>query len=309
MIRETIVVYGSGSALGRRIMDAVRATAGNCAVAGERLNSEDLRAVVRNADAVINATMGSPAAISLAAERLFVALVDAPLKRLVHVGSMSVYGSASGLCDEATQAVGPLASYAAAHIAAEAAARRFAQAVILRPGCEYGPDCETWSRRIAAWLAHRRIGDLGAEGDGYCNLIFIDDLVNAVLAAVRSPAAAGRVFNVAMAGPPTWNEYLIAYAIAIGATPVRRMTRRRWTRETKLWGPPLKVAELTVGRLPFVARQLPQPIPPSFRRLCSQEIRLDVTAAEEVLGLKWTPLRSGLLAAATANGDDTAVSP
>jgi nucleoside-diphosphate-sugar epimerase len=303
MIGEKIVVYGAASPLGRRVLDALRANQHINAVAADRLNREALRTAVRDADMVINATMGAPAVISFAAERLFEALrAEAPTRPLVHISSMTVYGNAIGLCDESTPAAEPTTKYAAAHIAAESKARRFPQTVILRPGCEYGPDCKAWSGRVAAWLAHRRIGDLGAGGDGYCNLVFIDDLVRAVLAAMRSPAAAGRVFNVAMAGPPTWNEYLIAYAIALGATPVRRMTRRRWTLETRLLAPPLKVAELTIGRFPFIARQLPPPIPPSFSHLCAQEIRLDVAAVEVVLGLKWTPLEVGLQAAAAAYG-------
>jgi 2-alkyl-3-oxoalkanoate reductase len=303
MIRERVVLYGAGSPLGRRVMDALSRIPGMQAIVADRMDSEALRAAVRDADAVINTTMGAPAAISFAAERLFeVMRTETPGKRVVHVSSMTIYGNAMGVCNETTPPVGPIAKYAAAHVAAEIQARRFAQTVILRPGCEYGPDCEAWSGRVAAWLAHRRIGDLGAGGDGYCNLVFIDDLVRAVLAAMRSSTAGGRAFNVAMAGPPTWNEYLIAFAIALGATPMRRMTRRRWTFETKLWAPPLKVAELTIGRFPFIARQLPSPIPPSFRRLCAQEIRLDVAAVEEVLGLKWTPLEVGLRAAAAAYG-------
>jgi nucleoside-diphosphate-sugar epimerase len=303
MIRESVVVHGVASPLGQRVLDALSANPDINAVAADRLDRKALRTAVRDADIVINATMGSPAAISLAAKRLFETLRgEAPSKRLVHVSSMTVYGNAVGKCNEMTLPVGPIGKYAAAHIAAETEARGFSQTVILRPGVEYGPGCEAGSGRVAAWLAHRRIGDLGSGGDGYCNLIFIDDLMKAVLAAMRSPAAAGQAFNVAMARPPTWNEYLIAYAVALGATPVRRMTRRRWTLETKFLAPPLRVAELTVGRSPFIARQLPPPIPPSFRRLCAQEIRLDVTAAEEILGLNWTPLIAGLRAAATAYG-------
>jgi len=304
MIRERVVVYGAGSPLGRRVLDALRANSDTHALTADSLEREALRAAVREADVVINTTMGAAATISSAANRLFDALrAAAPAKRLVHVSSITVYGSAIGKCNETTLPVDPIGKYAAAHIAAETGARGFSQAVILRPGCEYGPGCEAWSGRVAAWLAHRRIGDLGAGGDGCCNLVFIEDLVRAVLAARRAPAAAGRAFNIAMAGPPSWNEYLIAYAIALGATPVRRMTRRRWMLESRLLAPPLKVAELTIGRFPFIARLVPPPIPPSFRRLCTQEIRLDVTAAEEILGLQWTPLAAGLRAAASAFSD------
>lgn len=270
-------------------------------VVGDQLDLKALRAAVREADIVINTTMGSPAAILSAAERLFsVMREEAPSKRLVHVSSMTVYGNVIGLCDEAITPVGPISKYAAAHVAAEQAAKRLDQVVILRPGCEYGPGCDAWSGRVGHWLLQRRIGDLGAGGDGYCNLVFIDDLVRSVLAAMRSPGAPGRAFNIAMSGPPTWNEYLIAFAIALGATPVRRMTMRRWSIETKLLAPPLKVAELALGRMPFIGRRLPPAIPPSFRRLCTQEIRLDVSAAEDILGLKWTSLEVGLRAAATA---------
>jgi 2-alkyl-3-oxoalkanoate reductase len=303
MIGESVLVYGASSPLGRRVFDALRANPGTRAVAADQLDRDALRAGVADADVVINTTMGAPAAISSAAGSLALAFRDqAHSKRLVHLSSMTVYGNAIGLCDESTSLVGPIAKYAAAHIVAEIEARRVSQAVILRPGCEYGPGCEPWSGRVAAWLAHRRIGDLGAGGDGYCNLVFIDDLVRAVLAAMRSPAAAGRAFNIAMAGPPTWNEYLIAFAVALGATPVRRMTRRRWTIETRFWAPPLKIAERAFGRLPFISRKVPPPIPPSFRRLCTQEIRLDVTAAEEILGLKWTPLEEGLRISANVHG-------
>jgi nucleoside-diphosphate-sugar epimerase len=298
-----LLVYGAGSPLGRRVLETLGSSAAIRPVAADSLASDALRVAVRDAHAVVNAVMGGPVDIVRAAERLAAAMRGgAPEKRLVHVSSMTVYGEATGVCDGAAPPppVGTLSPYAAAHVAAEAIARGFTQTVVLRPGVEYGPGCEAWSGRIARWLEARRIGDLGAGGDGYCNLVFIDDLARAVLAAAQVPAAAGRVFNVAMRDPPTWNEYLIGFGVALGAIPVRRMTRRRWDIETKLLAPPLKVAERTVGRVPFVASHLPPAIPPSFRRLCTQEIRLDVRATEAALGLAWTPLPAGLRAAAAA---------
>ena len=272
-------------------------------MAADPLAAGALRAAAHTADAVINAAMGTPADIVRAAERLTEALRGAPVaKRLVQVSSMTVYGDATGLCDVTAPPRGPLGAYAAAHAAAEALLRAFPQTVVLRPGVEYGPDCAAWSGRIARWLQARRVGDLGAAGDGYCNLVFIDDLVRAVLSAAQAPAAGGRIFNVAMRNPPTWNEYLIGFGVALGAVPVRRVTRRRLAIETKLLAPPLKVAELTLGRAALIRQHLPPAIPSSFRRLCSQEIRLVVDDAEAVLGLTWTPLPVGLQAAAAAYG-------
>ncbi len=35
-------------------------------------------------------------------------------------------------------------------------------------------------------------------------------------------AAGGQAFNLAMSGPPTWNEYLVRFARALHAVPVAR---------------------------------------------------------------------------------------
>ena len=301
MSAGTLLVYGAGSPLGKRVMEMLASSADLKAVAAESLAPDALRTAVGEAQAVLNATTGAPAAIQHAAARLAEVMGGAaPGKRLVHVSSMTVYGERTGLCEVTSPSSGSLPAYAAAHVAAEAIARAHPDTVVLRPGVEYGPGCEAWSGRIARWLQARRIGDLGAGGDGYCNLIFIDDLVRAVLAATRAPALAGRVFNVAMRDPPTWNGYLVGFGVALGAIPVRRMTRRRWDIETKLLAPPLKVAELTIGRVSWIAKRLPPAIPPSFRRLCSQEIRLEVGDTEAALGVSWMPLSAGLQAAAAA---------
>ncbi len=297
-----ILLFGGESPLGQRVFAALQANPDTPVLAADGLRAAALRAAARAAVAVVNATMGGANLITATATRVFDLLhAEAPEVHLVHLSSMTVYGDARGWCDESTAAVGAVSRYAAAHIAAEAGARRFPRAVILRPGVEYGPHCAAWSGRVAAWLGQHRIGDLGAGGDGYCNLVYIDDLVQAVLAALSSPPAGG-VFNIAMAAPPTWNEYLIAYALALGATPVERMTGWRWGLETRLWAAPLKIAESTLGRLPGLGRHLPPPIPPAFRRLCTQEIRLDVSRAEATWGLQWTALDLGLRAAADCYG-------
>jgi 2-alkyl-3-oxoalkanoate reductase len=142
------------------------------------------------------------------------------------------------------------------------------------------------------------LGDLGAGGDGYCNLLFMDDLVAAILAALRKPELGGRAFNLALPAPPTWNEYFIAFAKALGAVPVRRVTRRRLALETKILAPPLKVAEMLAGRVGLSPARLPPAIPPSLLRLCRQEIRLDVRQAELALAVRWTSLEDGLSRAA-----------
>ena len=79
----------------------------------------------------------------------------------------------------------------------------------------------------AACCAARRLGDLGPAGDGFCNLTHEADLAAAIAACLMVPAAGGGTFTLASASPPTWNEFLVAFARALGATPVRRLAPRR----------------------------------------------------------------------------------
>jgi len=219
---------------------------------------------------------------------------------LVHISSMTVYGAANGTVAESQPAVGELSEYAAARLEAEALAQQLPNVVTLRPGCEYGPNCFHWSERVADWLLARRLGDLGSAGDGYCNLTYIADLADATSRALRVQAAQGLSFNIATNSPPTWNEYFVAFALALNAVPVRRVTARRLKIETRLLSIPLKLGEIASARFGVKRSPFPLPIPPSLLSLCRQEIKLDVTCAERVLGMQWTPVATGLATAAAA---------
>ncbi|HEY3731128.1 MAG TPA: NAD(P)-dependent oxidoreductase [Steroidobacteraceae bacterium] len=245
-------------------------------------------------DAAVNCVAGNAQTIVDGAR----ALVGAALRqtrppRLVQLSSMAVYGAVSGLTSESAPLRG-LDPYAQAKIGAEKEFATYSQAVLLRPGIVYGPHSRQWSERIARWLFARRLGDLGALGDGCCNLLYVDDVTRAVLECLKRPGLQGQVFNLSMAAPPTWNDYLIRFARALGAVPVRRLGRRRLQIETKLLAPPLKIAEIVVKKAGLRRLSLPEPIPPSLLRLCQQEIRLDVARAEQLLLLRWTALDEGL---------------
>jgi 2-alkyl-3-oxoalkanoate reductase len=202
--------------------------------------------------------------------------------------------------DESTPMRGDVGSYSVAKVEAERIATRCPQATRLRPGIVYGPGGPQWCTRIAAWLFERRVGDLGAAGDGYCNLIHVDDVAKAALLALRNPAAAGEAFNLSLDDPPTWNEYFQQFAGALGAVPTVRISRRRLAIETKLVAPPLKVLEILLGRLHLGRSWLPEPIPPSILSLWRQEIRLSMSKTTRTLGLVCKPLPEGIRETAEA---------
>jgi choline dehydrogenase-like flavoprotein/nucleoside-diphosphate-sugar epimerase len=243
---------------------------------------------------VVNCLSGQPKVILGAAEavRIATSRCEAP-PLVVHVSSMSVYGALTGDVAEDTALQEGTGAYARAKVMAEHAVGGCARRIILRPGCEYGPGGELWSGRIARWLVKHRIGDLGAAGDGYCNLVHIDDLASAVLVCLTVPEAQGQVFNLAMPDPPTWNEYFGRYALALGAVPIKRISKRNVDFETRVLAPPLKILELAAKRA-GIRSATPPPIPPSLLPLMRQDIRLDCTRARSILGWRCISLEQGL---------------
>ncbi len=263
-------------------------------IAFDMTDPASLSLALRRVDAVVNCLSGQPKLIERVATALIptAARCDEP-PLIVHISSMSVYGAAVGdVLEDAPMQEG-LGPYAQAKIQAERASGTYTRKVVLRPGCEYGPGGELWSRRVARWLFAHRLGDLGAGGDGYCNLVHIDDLVNAILLSLRLPAAVGQIFNLAMPDPPTWNEYFVSYAKALGAVPVKRISSRSLALEAKVFAVPLKALEIGTQKVGF-GSFLPQPIPPSFLALARQEIRLDSTRARSALGWTCKALNDGL---------------
>jgi nucleoside-diphosphate-sugar epimerase len=308
---KRVLVLGAGGFVGRRLVESLADTGWAQPIAGlhraqprfgpgvatATVDSTDPGSVARalaGTDFVVNCVAGDARTIAAGAQRLFegAARRDS-IERIVHMSSMAVYGSATGRVRETAALSGDLGWYSEAKVRAEESARAYTRAggrvVILRPGCIYGPESDAWTGRIGRWLRAGRLGDLGAGGDGTCNLVLIDDVVAAVIAALQEPAAEGQAINLATPAG-TWNRYFVRFARAIGSTPVRRISGRRLRVETKVLAPALKIA----GRLGGRRLGLPEPIPPSLARLWQQDIELDSTRAAELLRVAWTPLDRGL---------------
>jgi nucleoside-diphosphate-sugar epimerase len=244
---------------------------------------------------VVNCIAGTADTIVGSAKALFAAAARAKLPpRIVHFSSLAAYGSITGEVDETVPPRGDLGEYSAAKLATEQLAASCPSVVILRPGIVYGPGSSWWSDRIARLLCAGRLGDLGAAGNGLCNLVFVDDVAAAALLSLCTPNIEGRTFNLGCSPVPTWNEYFTRYARALTALPVRRISTRRLAVERNGMAPLLQLIELAVrvGRLRHV--HTPPPIRPWLLELCNHRISMIVRQAEGTLGVRWTNLDEGL---------------
>jgi nucleoside-diphosphate-sugar epimerase len=306
---QRILVLGAGGFIGRRVVLALARCGWAVPIAAvhrtrpdlpatiatvtlDARRPDDLQAALRGTTGVVNCVAGDAATIVTSAQALFAACTGPAAPRVVHLSTMMVYGTRTGTVDETAPLQGDWDDYSRAKAEVERLALACPAVVTLRPGIVYGPQSPIWSGWIGQWLRAGRLGDLGAAGQGRCNLVHVDDVVTAVLQALRASGIEGQAFNLSLPDPPTWNGYFRQYAAALGS-PFVPISRLRLAAERVLLGPPLKALQLVAGRLHWHAR-LPQPIRPWLLRLCAHAVRLDVRKAESVLGMQWTPLDQGL---------------
>ena len=263
-----------------------------------------LTEALRGMDAVVNCVAGDATSIGQGARMLAEAAVAANCPRVIHLSTMSVYGAREGVVDE-NAAPGPLLGwYDQAKRDAEQSLLHYTAKggtlVMLRPGCVWGAGSELWVGRVGRWLRSGRLGDLGEHGDGWSNLVHVDDVCVAVVRALQLPLAQGAscTYNLAAPDSPRWNEYFMDLALAIGATPVRRLGRRRLALDARVAGPVLHVTRKLLQRAGRVAQAIPEPITPGLLGLWQRHLHLDPRAAARDLVLDWTPYPVALSEAA-----------
>ena len=91
-------------------------------------------------------------------------------------------------------------------------------ATVIRPGDVYGPGSTPWVVRPLEMIRAGRFY-LPSPGDGVMTLVYIDDLVDAIVRALREPRAAGRAYTVWDGEPVPAREYFER----LGGRPVRTL--------------------------------------------------------------------------------------
>ncbi len=170
---------------------------------------------------------------------LLMAARDAGVRRVVFASSSSVYGGTGPLPSTEDGSVCPRSPYAVSKLAAEHYCRVFTElyglgTVALRYFNVYGPRQSPTSAYAAVVplfidaLSSGRSPLLYGDGRQTRDFTFVDDVVDANLAAARAPAeACGRVFNVACGRAHSLLELLevLGSLMAVNAVPVHQQRR------------------------------------------------------------------------------------
>jgi nucleoside-diphosphate-sugar epimerase len=184
------------------------------------------------------------------------ASIEANVKRFIHFSSVAVYGmNPPGQVDETTpfQPCGNL--YCDTKIAGEKAVWAAYQetgipVVVIQPANVYGPYSNPWTiRPIKMILSGKMIPING--GTGICNYVYIDNLIDATLAAVKRDTSVGQAYLISDGNPVTWKEFFGYYARMAGKSNIPSVPE--WMGKTIAFG--MEIASKFTKKPPKISRE------------------------------------------------------
>ena len=271
----------AGRRTAARAADLVEA--GAEAVDFDLLDEDSWKQVAEGMDVIIHAaawvdeadvSMAEPLNVT-AVEAMVRAAATAGVRRIVHISTVAVYDL---LAHEVfTEDIAPDLDqpdpYGATKARGEArglalSRQHGVEFVSIRPAMVYGPGSRPWTLGMLKLVSSGTPCVFG-RGDGLCYLLFIDNLVDAIIAACAAPEVNGQCIHLADSSL-TWNDFLGRYGAMCGRTP--------------------RAIPMPAARaLAWLAETFPLGLPLDRRRLAitQHRARFDTTRASELLG--WSP--------------------
>ncbi len=175
--------------------------------------------------AVVSLRLGDPDAVwranVLGTEHALQAAERAGAERFVHFSSVTVFGMEfpDGVDERypvrTTGVPYPDTKIASEQVVLQAHLDGRVPGTIVRPGDVYGPRSRAWAVQPVELIRSRRFV-LPAGGRGLFSPVYVDDLVEGVVAAATTDAAAGQVFTLSGGVGVPNREFFGHYADALG---------------------------------------------------------------------------------------------
>lgn len=189
-------------------------------------------------------------------ENILRASSDAGIKKFIHFSSVAVYGmNPPDRADETTpyQPCGNL--YCDTKIAGEKVVwvvHREARlpVVVIQPANVYGPYSNPWTvRPIKLILSGQMM--LIHGGTGLCNYVYIDNLIDATIAATKCDTCVGQTYLIGDGIAVTWKEFFGYYAQMAGKSKMRSVPE--WLAKVIAMG--MEITSKFTGKPPKITRE------------------------------------------------------
>lgn len=168
----------------------------------------------------------------VAATILAESVARAHISRLVHVGSLAVYGqTGDGPLDETSPYAPTTFEYAlgkrrVTEFFLEQHRRTGLPVVVIHPTIVYGPYGKYWTIEPIHKLRKGKVV-LVDGGQGLCNAVYVDDVVQSLLLASVRDSAVGEAFLISAQSPVTWKEFYGAYESMLGSSRTVSLTEEQ----------------------------------------------------------------------------------
>jgi nucleoside-diphosphate-sugar epimerase len=272
-------------------------TRGREPVVGDLLDARHVTRALQGCDSVIHLAQGDRG--PMATRHLVDCAIAGGVQRFVHVSTMSVHGPAPGP-DAAREETASIGRYdhdysdskaEQEEIVQQAYDRGDLQTVILRPTVVYGP-----GGHFELQVVHQARSGLVTmfdQGAGVCNAVYVDDVCNAIDAALVCPEAIGQAMFINADCSISWGEFIKTFASMV--EPVPRFVDLSSAEAYSYWAvhPPVKTlgllarAQLKLKRL--AGWQPPLAPWPPLGRVQREAFRVTFSNEKAKRLLHWEP--------------------
>lgn len=195
-------------------------------IAADLANPEQMDKAIEGVDYVFHCAhdMRSRAQNMTGLQNIIAACEKHKVRRLVYVSTFSVYEPfPDGIVSEETRDGDRNWLYVRSKLEMEemvlkAVREKGLPATIVQPTIVYGPFSKPWTNAPAENLIYGTV-ILPGSGEGLCNAVYIDDLVDGFILSAVHPAAIGERFIMSGPKPVTWGEFFGSMANALGTAP------------------------------------------------------------------------------------------
>lgn len=250
-------------------------------VRGDVTNPADLESATQECELVFHCAYGTSGSQKHRAwvntegtRRVLAAARTAGVQRIVHLSTLMVYGQTTdGDLDESA----PRRRFGNAYSDSKLEAERIVltsglPVAVLQPTAVYGPYGGVWTAAVLAALKTGR--QILVDGGGGCaNVVYVDDLVSAMLLAAVQEGAVGEAFLISGGEPVTWRDLYGRFEQMLGSrSRTVEMTADEALAYWRKW-----------------KRQQPRALGEAFRILKSEsKVRERIERTREILWLRET---------------------